>query len=151
MKKVLFTSYENPRRYSGRVIVSRFITETCYSTSREVACRVLPPDTASTKSILGLQGGLAISMYERMHPEMLINFNKSNFCLKFLLLLLTVTPVLIEKEKKKKPLSFLHDHACAAWARFLPLSLFSRPSHIREVRNLSTSLGSAVVSQGKTA
>lgn len=106
MKKVLFTSYENPRRYSGRVTASRFITETRYSTSREVACRALPPDTASTESILGLQGGLAISMYERMHPEMLINFNKSNFCLKFLLFLLTVTPVLIEKEKKKSHFLF---------------------------------------------
>lgn len=53
------------------------------------------------QSGLGMQGGLAISMYERIRPEMLVTFNKSHFSLKCLMLLMTVTPILIEKEKKK--------------------------------------------------
>lgn len=62
---------------------------------------MLWPDRANMQSGLRMQGGLAISMYERIHPAMLVNFNKSHFCLKCLLLLLTATPILIEKEKKK--------------------------------------------------
>ena len=75
-------------------------------------------------------------MYERTHREKLVNFNKSGFSLKCLLLLLTVTPTLIKKEKKKVPF-LVCGVTCATMAQFLRCFLFSRLPHNRRVRSLS--------------
>lgn len=61
-------------------------------------------------------------MYERTHAEMLVGFNKSRFRLKYLLLLLTVTPTLIEKEKKK--VTFLCMWPCLCHAGTVPSLVF---------------------------
>jgi len=75
------------------------------------------------QSGLGIQGGLAISMYERIHPAMLVIFNKSHFCLKCLLLLLTATPILIEKEKKKTH-TFTYLRSCLCLTVLVPSLVF---------------------------